>query len=39
MSTAFPISEERCASERYSQRVTPEWVRHDYVKLLPDADF
>ena len=27
MSTAFPISEERCASDRYSQRVNPEWVR------------
>ena len=27
MSTAFLVSEDRCASERYSQRVNPEWVR------------
>jgi hypothetical protein len=27
MSSAFPISEERCACERYSQPVNPEWVR------------
>jgi ornithine--oxo-acid transaminase len=27
MSTVFPIREETCACDRYSQRVNPEWVR------------